>query len=289
MASSLAKDHVFSGGRVRAGKWVPAKRICPRPAQYSNHHWQWDASSLHRPYNVSIDHNASAAASQAVELGNRAATRQCGQRLADRASYDRASYERTHAVPIQDSRPRASCADSVLPAGIQLLLGVHNAPASRQRRDAIRGSWMRWPSVGRTTVVCFLLGQDALAPVLLQSLLDEQKEFGDLLMLPNASDDCILSIPKAYAWWQQSARMLSKAAGVLHVAKVDDDSFVHVPNLEAEVAALRCHSQLYYGVMAHTGFNPLEFNTCGFSWMVQQSCGAVESHRMANGWWGGGF
>ena len=46
------------------------------------------------------------------------------------------------------------------------------------RRDAILATWMQWPAVGRSTIVCFLLGRDGLTPPMLSSLVAEKDEFG---------------------------------------------------------------------------------------------------------------
>ena len=48
--------------------------------------------------------------------------------------------------------------------------------------------------------------------------------------------------------------------------QVDDDSFVHIPNLLDDIQRIACHPFVYYGLVAHTGYSPMEFNTCGFSW-----------------------
>ena len=48
--------------------------------------------------------------------------------------------------------------------------------------------------------------------------------------------------------------------------KVDDDSFVHLPNLEAGLRRLHCHPHLYLGSFARCGYDPVRLTKCGFSW-----------------------
>ena len=52
------------------------------------------------------------------------------------------------------------------------------------------------------------------------------------------------------------------------MAKVDEDSFLHVPNLQADLRRLACagHDHLYYGGGAWAGYHPTKHVMCGFSW-----------------------
>ena len=64
---------------------------------------------------------------------------------------------------------RATCADLRASrhealAGVRLVLGVSSAPDKwgERRRVGIRETWLRWPSVGRSVVSCFVLGRRQL-------------------------------------------------------------------------------------------------------------------------------
>ena len=64
---------------------------------------------------------------------------------------------------------RATCADLRASrhealAGVRLVLGVSTAPDKwgERRRVGIRETWLRWPSVGRSVVSCFVLGRRQL-------------------------------------------------------------------------------------------------------------------------------
>ena len=152
---------------------------------------------------------------------------------------------------------------------MRLVMGVATGPGNRKRRDAIRQTWMRWPSVGRTVVVCFAVGRRQLPAATLAALDAEASEFRDLLFLP-VSDGCVsmVSIGKAYAFWRSASRMTARARHPPMIAKADDDSFVNVPMLEGVLEKLRCVPRLYLGALAFTGFHPQHLRNCGFAWRV---------------------
>ena len=127
-------------------------------------------------------------------------------------------------------------------AGVFLLVGVQSGPSERHlaRRNAIRHSWIRWENVSRTVLVCFLLGRRELRPGALRRLEAEAAENGDVLWLTNATDEGVPTL-KGYEWWRTAASLLpadSGGGGIAHFAKVDDDSFVHLINLEADLRRL---------------------------------------------------
>ena len=92
----------------------------------------------------------------------------------------------------------------------------------------------------------------------------ERARHRDIAML-DVADECGITLPKIYAWWRFAMAMLPQS-GAVHVAKVDDDSFVHVPNLIAELNMMSCAPSLVYGAIAHVGYNPVTFRMCGFDW-----------------------
>ena len=149
------------------------------------------------------------------------------------------------AAPLVRSGPPPRCSDSaaqLTAAGVFLLVGVQSGPSERHlaRRNAIRHSWIRWENVGRTVLVCFLLGRRELRPGALRRLEAEAAENGDVLWLTNATDEGVPTL-KGYEWWRTAASLLpadSGGGGIAHFAKVDDDSFVHLINLEADLRRL---------------------------------------------------
>ena len=190
-------------------------------------------------------------------------------------------------------------------AGVRLFVGVMTGPSNRERRDAIRQTWMKWPTVGRSAVVCFVVGRRQVPNATLARLDAEAAEHGDLLFLPIA-DGCVkqVSIGKMHAFWLAAARLHSrllpapaadaaadvssraarpKASAAPLVVKVDDDSLVHLPLLEASLEPVRCLRRLYYGAVGFTGYQPLGFKNCGFAWSggaayERYGCAATGAH-----------
>ncbi|KAL3911843.1 MAG: hypothetical protein SGPRY_008543 [Prymnesium sp.] len=59
---------------------------------------------------------------------------------------------------------------------------------------------------------------------------------------------------------------LRSKRGIRIAAKVDDDSFLHIANLAADMQRLHCVKHLHYGSIAFTGYDPSIWRLCGWSW-----------------------
>ena len=97
----------------------------------------------------------------------------------------------TAGTPPANRTAGATCSELAGGAGLlhaQLLVGVQSAPSHSQRRAAIRASWMQWESVGRSTVVCFLVGRDGLSKARRRSLEAEAALHRDVLLLDRRVD-----------------------------------------------------------------------------------------------------
>ena len=135
---------------------------------------------------------------------------------------------------------------------VRLLVGVLSDPGNPARRHGIRQSWLRW-SVGRAVATCFVLGRrlPGRAASDIAALDAEAAEFGDVLWLPSVSDGCSgrwMSLAKAHAFWRAAAALLPESdAPPRYVVKVDDDSFLHLPNLIADLRQLGCLTHVVYG------------------------------------------
>ena len=94
-------------------------------------------------------------------------------------------------APAHAEEPPVRCDDSaarISASGVRLLFGVHSGPASVDRRDGIRSTWMKWQR-GTSTLVCFLLGKSGVEPTLLQRTEEEAARWRDVLWLTfNASE-----------------------------------------------------------------------------------------------------
>ena len=157
---------------------------------------------------------------------------------------------------------------------VQLLLGIASGPKNSRRRDAIRQTWMQWPEVGRSVVVCFVVGRRTVPEATLAALDAEAATHRDLLFLPHVSDGCVsmVSIAKAHAFWAAASRLVSlnldgaPSARMPFLGKADDDSLVHVPHLLKILLKLSCVRRAYFGALAFTGYLPRLFQNCGFAW-----------------------
>ena len=154
--------------------------------------------------------------------------------------------------------PSAPAAASV--ATPRILGGVLSGPLAPgpRRRDAIRKSWMQYPGVGTQLTVCFALGSRALTKRKRKSL-----DAPDVMWL-DVDEPKILTMSKVFAWWHAASKSMH---WFTHAVKIDDDSYVHVPNLLADVTAAAARApHLCYAPIAHAGYNPSIFRMCGWSW-----------------------
>jgi hypothetical protein len=194
----------------------------------------------------------------------------------------KARYERIADVCHTDPPPlpppsspglRASCSDdatAIANAGVWMLIGVQTGPTHRGRRDGIRRSWKRWDQDDSGVLVCFLIGRVGIAAEVLAELGEEGKAHNDLLWLVNATDAGVPTI-KGYHWWRAANRLLpppGSTRGIRIAAKVDDDSFLHVGNLMADMRRLHCAEYLHYGSIGFTGYDPSIWKLCGWSWQT---------------------
>ena len=166
---------------------------------------------------------------------------------------------------------KASCGgDSaeMTAAGVWMLIGVQTGPANKGRRDGVRASWKRWELELPGVLVCFLVGRVGLGAAQLAELDAEAGQHQDFLWLPNATDAGVPTI-KGYHWWKTAGRLLpppGSSRGIQIAAKVDDDSFLHLGNLAADMRRLHCVRHLHYGSMGFTGYDPSIWKMCGWSW-----------------------
>jgi hypothetical protein len=112
--------------------------------------------------------------------------------------------------------PATSCSDLLLhrkpnPAltALRLLVGIHSSPTGFVRREAIRATWKRYPSVAHgATVLCFVIGRPPNAS-LGEALAHEARDHGDMLLL-DVAEHGKLSIAKALAYWRRAATIVDR-------------------------------------------------------------------------------
>ncbi|KAL1527107.1 hypothetical protein AB1Y20_015790 [Prymnesium parvum] len=172
---------------------------------------------------------------------------------------------------------RASCSSPITSPHLPLVIGVFSGPsdAMRRRRDGIRASWFQWEGVGRFARACFVVGGRGVPPPLRRALEEEQTRHGDVLLLDGVADDLVfhgydsvgpLQIHKLHTWWRVASAMAAPGSRVSYIAKVDDDTFINLPALEATLMGFHCVQQLYYGAIGFAGYNAQTFTMCGFSY-----------------------
>jgi hypothetical protein len=93
---------------------------------------------------------------------------------------------------------------------------------------------------------------------------------------PQSSPDdwSVLSAEEAHAQHPRFVLGGSSAAAagrvhahhVRHIAKVDDDTYLHLPELQRDLDSLHCHPHMYYGMFAYAGYNSRTFLKCGFDY-----------------------
>ena len=192
---------------------------------------------------------------------------------------------------------RATCADlragrtSAL-KGVRPVIGITSSPElyGQHRRDGIRSTWLRYPAIGSSAVACFVVGRQGLKPRQLKRLEQENAQHDDIIWLKDVLDGKgpFVTISKLHSWFRlvtqklgllprRAARTATRDHGntidpvevaleVKHIAKVDDDTFLQLPELHADLDSLHCHAHLYYGAFAFAGYNPITFLKCGFEY-----------------------
>lgn len=157
-----------------------------------------------------------------------------------------------------------------------LAIGVISAPQYAARRDSLRASWLRWPMVGRERPVRVLfVVRSAGAPGALACQLDvEQRHYDDIARVDVAWNESRLRGPvlSLAAWLELATRQFSASA---FVAKMDDDAYLHVPDLVALLRAIEStpsHTSFtYLGPMSWFHWHPNIFERSGFGWYFGES------------------
>lgn len=113
----------------------------------------------------------------------------------------------------------------------------------RDRRDAIRSTWMKL-NTNASVLVRFVIGTSGLSGPQLEPLYSELEEgHHDLLLLPRLQDsytNLTRKVLYAFQWLDESVEFS-------YVLKVDDDSFVLLNALSSELSGRRSPKSLYWG------------------------------------------
>lgn len=126
-------------------------------------------------------------------------------------------------------------------------LGVLSAPPNRARRDAIRATWMKTSSPA--FIIRFAVGVPQSAPSLLLQR-EQSANRNDLVLLPNNATDRIWAPLVTLARWLQYATLNDPFRRAAYVAKMDDDVYLHLPEMEVHLRLMLQRaptSLVYYG------------------------------------------
>ena len=75
-----------------------------------------------------------------------------------------------------------------------------------------------------------------------------------------------MHISKLHGWWARAAAFVRAVGTLRYVAKVDDDAYLHLPNLHHDLRRLDCVEHWVYGTIGWIGIRPYPLSKCGYSW-----------------------
>lgn len=121
---------------------------------------------------------------------------------------------------------------------------VLSSVRGRERREAIRGTWMKgYQDREPPVIVRFAIGTLQLPSSDLQALTQEQSEHGDLILLPDLKEDytnLTRKVLHSFAW-------VDTHLNFSYLMKCDDDTFIILDTVLSELAARKLKQSYYWG------------------------------------------
>ena len=150
-------------------------------------------------------------------------------------------------------------------------MGIVSAPEYLERRAACRGSWLRYPNVGagKAITVSFVVRSLGVPAQIDQLLRLEQAAHSDILRVNVPWNETRLRGPvlSVAAWLAYATRHLASAR---FIAKLDDDAYMHTPELEKllreSLRVAPTPERIYFGPMSWFHWYPTIFERSGFGW-----------------------
>ena len=128
-----------------------------------------------------------------------------------------------------------------------LLVMVISTPENRARRDVIRKTWVgSYVEHKKKFAVKFVIGALDLNASKTESLISENKTFGDLLLLTDHLDsynNLTRKVLHTFVW-------VDKNTDYSFVLKIDEDSFPKLDQIELELKERTSGKPLYWGLVA---------------------------------------
>ncbi len=147
----------------------------------------------------------------------------------------------THTTAVSNDLPKT--AD--IPNNV-LLVMVISTPEHRARRDAIRKTWMRsYVKHEKKFAVKFVIGTLDRNVTVMESLISENKTFGDLLLLTDHLDtyqNLTRKVLHTFVW-------VDRNTNYSFVLKIDEDSFPKLDQIELELKLRTSRKPLYWGLV----------------------------------------
>ncbi|XP_053205182.1 beta-1,3-galactosyltransferase 6-like [Panonychus citri] len=127
---------------------------------------------------------------------------------------------------------------------IDLVILIMSAPGYKDRRDAIRESWINLIGSNRSIKYYFVMGTQSGGNLVLEHLKKEQEKFNDIIIFPHILDSYSTLSLKLL----ESLRWTYSRFNYKFILKVDDDSFVRIDKLYDELKSKKADSRtLYWG------------------------------------------
>ncbi len=131
-----------------------------------------------------------------------------------------------------------------------LLVMVISTPEHRARRDAIRKTWVSsYVKHEKKFAVKFVIGTLDRNVNVMESLISENKTFGDLLLLTDHLDtyqNLTRKVLHTFVW-------VDRNTNYSFVLKIDEDSFPKLDQIELELKLRTSRKPLYWGLVATRG------------------------------------
>ena len=168
-----------------------------------------------------------------------------------------------------------------------LALGIVSAPDYHMRRMAQRHSWMRWPNVGHFdgAAICasFIVRAGNAPAVIASALRREADAHGDMLLVSEIAHNesrvrgPLLSVAK---WLLYAHSAMAHAA---FIGKLDDDAYVHAPDLERMLRTAGTtfgpSANVYLGVLTWYSWYEQLFENTRHGWSYPQAWGSGAACR----------
>lgn len=134
--------------------------------------------------------------------------------------------------------------DGCLEEPLRIVVLVMTRPVSVKRRKTIRDTWSQtYNSTQVNLTLKFIIGMGSVRTSLAESLLNERKQYGDLLLMDELYDS-YSNLPFKV---MMGLRWASDNLEFDYLVKVDDDMYLRLEMLSQALRQMNCEAMLYWG------------------------------------------